>query len=135
MVWSHANSSLAASYLSLLLQNSDIGQADTQVCFYASGNSFNINYWYLDNISFTNASIGTPQNIRISYAEAGLLLAWDEVDGTTGYTVWQSNNPYLPFDPEAQSNWHKVNISPVIPASLLIEVPDTKAFYRVTASR
>jgi hypothetical protein len=135
VVWSHVNSSLQAGLISLLLQNSDIGQADTQVCFYTSGNSYNMNDWYLDDVSFSNAGIEAPQNLMISATEAGLLLTWDEVDTATGYTVWQSFDPYLPFDPIAQVNWQKVNAIPVIPASLLIDAAEAKAFYRVTAIR
>ncbi len=135
VVWSHTSSTLPAGQISLLLQNSDIGQPDTQVCFYASGDSYNMNFWYLDNISFTNAGVGTPQNLTISATEAGLLLTWDEVAEASGYTVWQSSSPFLAFDPIAQVNWHKVNLVPVMAASLLIDSFDAKAFYRVTAIR
>ncbi len=34
----------------ILVDNIDVGQDDFQFCLYFSGDSYNINYWYLDNI-------------------------------------------------------------------------------------
>lgn len=61
----------------LIISNSDTGQSDFQFCFYFSGNSFNINYWYIDDVEL----LATPsldlavQSIEVpSYVEAGQSL-------------------------------------------------------------
>ncbi|MEZ5196722.1 MAG: FISUMP domain-containing protein [Bacteroidales bacterium] len=37
--------------IELFISNDDVGQPDFQVCFYVKGDLFNLDYWYLDNIS------------------------------------------------------------------------------------
>ena len=32
------------------ITNSDVGAADFQICFFFSGNSYNLNYWYIDDV-------------------------------------------------------------------------------------
>ncbi len=48
-VWSHGPSDVTEDVL-INISNSDVGQSDFQFCMYFSGNSYNINYWYFDDI-------------------------------------------------------------------------------------
>ncbi len=50
-VWEKANpsGSIPAEEVEISITNNDVGQADFQICFFFSGDSYNINYWYFDN--------------------------------------------------------------------------------------
>ena len=52
-VWSVVNpsTSMPAELVDISISNADVGQADFQICFYFSGDSYNINFWYIDNAS------------------------------------------------------------------------------------
>lgn len=43
-------SNVPAEKMNLHLFNEDVGQPDFQCCFYLTGNLFNLDYWYLDDI-------------------------------------------------------------------------------------
>lgn len=50
-VWSIVNPSVSTqSEESINISNSDVGAADFQVCFFFSGDSYNLNYWYIDDV-------------------------------------------------------------------------------------
>ncbi|MDY0151462.1 MAG: hypothetical protein RBS43_04235 [Candidatus Cloacimonas sp.] len=134
-VWSRANSSLMPTQIFLTIENEDIGETNTQVCFYASGDSYNINNWYLDDFLFDSGDLQPPENVQLSLGVDGLLLEWDGVSGATGYNVWSSETPDAAFDPEAQINWQKLNIEPLISASMVIQPLPSTQFYRVTACK
>ena len=40
---------------SLLISNSDMNQNNVEICFFFSGNSYQINYWYIDDVSLVVA--------------------------------------------------------------------------------
>ncbi len=50
-VWSVVNpsSSIDAEEVSVIISNSDVGQPDFEIAFFFSGNSYNINDWYIDD--------------------------------------------------------------------------------------
>jgi len=49
-VWELVNpSSVPAEEVGISINNSDVGQPDFEICFYFSGDSYNINYWYIDD--------------------------------------------------------------------------------------
>lgn len=49
-VWELVNpSGVAAEEVEISISNGDVGQPDFEICFYFSGNSYNINYWYMDD--------------------------------------------------------------------------------------
>ncbi|MEN8225311.1 MAG: T9SS type A sorting domain-containing protein [Bacteroidota bacterium] len=41
--------SVPGEEVNLTISNSDVGQPDFEVCFFFSGDSYNINYWYIDD--------------------------------------------------------------------------------------
>jgi len=43
------SASINAEGVDLLISNADVGQADFEICFFYNGDSYNINYWYLDD--------------------------------------------------------------------------------------
>ncbi len=50
-VWTIApTESVGPETIELTLDNTDVGSETFQICFYLSGNSFNINYWYIDDV-------------------------------------------------------------------------------------
>ncbi len=52
IVWSKVNPtvSIPATTEIVTINNSDVGAADFQICWYFSGYSYNLNYWYLDDL-------------------------------------------------------------------------------------
>ncbi len=52
IVWSkNPTASIPATQEIVTINNSDVGASDFQICWYFSGYSYNINYWYVDDIS------------------------------------------------------------------------------------
>ena len=52
IVWSIVNptGSIPATTLNVTINNSDVGASDFQICWFFSGNSYNLNDWYLDDL-------------------------------------------------------------------------------------
>jgi hypothetical protein len=51
-VWSIVNPNESTQAEEIVsISNSDVGSTNFQICFFFSGNSYNINYWYIDDIS------------------------------------------------------------------------------------
>jgi hypothetical protein len=52
VVWSIVNptGSIPATTETVTINNSDVGATDFQICWYFSGYSYNLNYWYLDDL-------------------------------------------------------------------------------------
>ncbi len=51
-VWSMAGADITEEKV-INISNSDTGQNDFQFCFFFSGNSYNINYWYIDDVEIS----------------------------------------------------------------------------------
>ncbi len=132
-VWSSFSTNLTATLISLNIENSDIGYSDTQVCFYVSGDSYNMNYWRLDDVVFDVDQVATPENIQLALTESGVVLSWTSVPGAIGYNVWQSSYPNAQFDPETQVNWQKIQAEPIVGTSITIQPDSERHFFRVTA--
>ena len=50
-VWEiNPNTNVGPEQIDLVINNSDVGQSEFQICFYLNGNMYNIDYWFLDNI-------------------------------------------------------------------------------------
>lgn len=50
-VWSIVNPTGSTQSEEIVsITNSDVGTGDFQVCFFFSGNSYNLNYWYIDDV-------------------------------------------------------------------------------------
>ncbi len=59
---------------SLLINNSDVGASDFQICIFLEGNTFNFDYWYLDDIFLLepdNSDIAMQSIDVLPYAEQG----------------------------------------------------------------
>jgi len=93
-VWSMTGINIVEQKL-ILVNNSDTNQADFQFCFYFSGSSYNINDWYLDDVSVTtaqtkdlgvtsinNSSVYGPGPINISCTVANM-----GVDAITSFDI------------------------------------------------
>lgn len=50
-IWEVPGATIPAEQLIVAVTNGDVGAADFQVCFYFDGNAYNINDWYIDDIS------------------------------------------------------------------------------------
>lgn len=50
VVWSMAGASVPAENREITINNANTNQADFQFCFYITGNMYQINYWYIDNV-------------------------------------------------------------------------------------
>ncbi len=67
-----------------------------QVRFVASGeDSYEINYWYLDNINVYTvpAALPTPV-VTITEADPDVLVGWTEVPGAIWYGIYGADDPY-----------------------------------------
>ncbi len=54
-VWEKSpTGNINAEQMDVIISNSDVGQANFQICFYLNGNMYNMDYWYLDNILLFN---------------------------------------------------------------------------------
>jgi hypothetical protein len=54
-VWEKSpTGNINAEQMDVVISNSDVGQANFQICFYLNGNMYNMDYWYLDNILLFN---------------------------------------------------------------------------------
>lgn len=60
-VWSVSPSGDISESRTITISNSDVGSANFQFCFYLSGNAYQIDYWYIDDVS-----LYTPYNTDIS---------------------------------------------------------------------
>jgi hypothetical protein len=59
---------------SLLVSNSDVGASDFQICLFLSGNTYNFDYWYIDDINLLepdNNDISMQSVDVLPYAEEG----------------------------------------------------------------
>jgi len=45
------NSSIGPEDLMITIDNDDVGASDFEFCFYLDGNLYNMNYWYIDDVS------------------------------------------------------------------------------------
>ncbi len=74
-VWSKVNptASIPATQVVATINNGDLGASDFQICIYFSGDSYNLNYWYVDDFS-----------IFVPYAHDAMVQSID------------INNQYLP---------------------------------------
>lgn len=94
------------------VENSDVGAADFQFCIYFNGNSYNIDYWYLDDIKLfvpfnldgAMAKITTPAYVGGAVPVEGVLtniglttitsvdVTWEAVNGTSYTTTFNDLN-------------------------------------------
>lgn len=58
----------------IIISNSDVGASDFQVCIYLTGNMYNFNYWYIDDVQLISPDTNDAamESINVSpYAAAG----------------------------------------------------------------
>jgi len=63
------------------ITNSDVGSNSFQICFYLNGDSYGINYWYIDDVMLTGTTAPTldpPTNLAVT--QDG-LFTWDAPSG------------------------------------------------------
>jgi hypothetical protein len=61
------NNNLGPEDKTIEVTNGDVGQADFQFCLYLNGNLYNVDYWYIDDIS-----VFTPFNLDAALTEVDL---------------------------------------------------------------
>lgn len=91
-VWSQAiTTGIAATTESISISNSDIGSATFQIAFYLEGDSYNIDYWYIDDITISAASPGVL-NPAYTYAwSTGATGTSINVSAANTYSVTATN--------------------------------------------
>ncbi len=75
-VWEIVNpsGSISAEEVEISITNDDVGQPDFQICFYFSGDSYNINYWYIDDARLfvpLEHDVAAKAILGTSYFDAG----------------------------------------------------------------
>jgi hypothetical protein len=100
-----------------------------KIRFVAAGeDSYEINYWYLDNIylAFLPSTMDPITDLSISTDGVTIDLAWTAVPNATWYMIYASEDPYATFTP--------MGFVPTAGASLPTSaLPTDKAFVKVTA--
>jgi hypothetical protein len=84
----------------LQISNTDVGSADFQICFYLTGNLFNLDYWYIDNIKLLvpanlNAemvAITSPEYIDKPIDVTGTIRNFGNTTINSLDIEWQVNN-------------------------------------------
>lgn len=76
--------------LNLNIVTADVGSNTFQICFYMNGNSFDFDYWYIDDVMLTNTAIPTlDPPINLAADEDG-FFTWDAPSDSE--TVTENNN-------------------------------------------
>lgn len=73
-VWTRNGTGDITEGKTILVSNSDTNQADFQICFYFSGDSYQINDWYVDDLSIfeaQNTDLSVNSNNTEEFLEAG----------------------------------------------------------------
>ncbi|MGE5423717.1 MAG: T9SS type A sorting domain-containing protein [Syntrophothermus sp.] len=84
----------------ITITNTDVGQSEFQFCFYLTGNMYNLDYWYVDNILFYNAlqtngtmlSISTPKYVADPVPVSGTLMNTGTDPITSLELAWKLDN-------------------------------------------
>jgi len=88
------------------ITTADVGSATFQMCFYLNGDSFGINYWYIDDVMLTDTGMPTldpPTNLAVD--EDG-FFTWDAPGG--GDTIGElSPTPVKKVDAHATTRGEK----------------------------
>jgi FlgD Ig-like domain/Fibronectin type III domain/FG-GAP-like repeat len=81
--------------ISVDITTADVGSATFQICFYLDGDSFQINYWYIDDVLLTGAGgtvFNPPSNLVVesNTADDFATFTWDApmVEDLTGYNIY-----------------------------------------------
>jgi ligand-binding sensor domain-containing protein len=79
-VWSQfVDGDMTATTESINISNSDVGSSTFQIAFYLEGNSFDIDYWYIDDIELYGKVLGA--------VDPAYTLAWSTGADTESITV------------------------------------------------
>jgi hypothetical protein len=65
-VWEKTPTATITESVDVLISSADVGQSEFQICFYLTGNMYNLDYWYLDNVLLFN-----PLNLDASMISLG----------------------------------------------------------------
>lgn len=80
-VWTISpSSSIGPETKTILINNSDVGSSTFQFCLYISGNFYNIDYWYIDDISLTPTYNLDASLVKISTPD--IVSDFAQVKGT-----------------------------------------------------
>jgi hypothetical protein len=86
-IWNISPSSdVSSETIELEVDNPDVGSQQLQLAFYLSGNSYNINYWYIDDVTISGGSGGVLGYLggNVSLSGAGdLSNVQISIDGWT----------------------------------------------------
>ena len=94
------NSSIGPEDLLITIDNGDVGASDFEFCFYLDGNLYNMNYWYIDDVSLFNplaldgqlAAITTYPFVSGPTPVEGVLFN-NGTDPITSFDInWQAND-------------------------------------------
>lgn len=90
IVWEVSpSSSIGPEDLLITVDNDDVGQSDFEFCFYLDGNLYNMNYWYIDDVSLFN-----PANLD---GEMAAITTYPFVSGPTPVEGVVFNNGITPI--------------------------------------
>lgn len=97
-VWEQdPTSNIPSTQVDVTISNSDVGSSTFQFCFYVTGNLYNIDYWYLDNILLINplnldagiTGITTPTYIGGPTPVTGQVMNFGQTTITGVEINWQ----------------------------------------------
>jgi hypothetical protein len=97
--WWYPAGSLDAQTLTCNLSTAThkLGSSNLRLVWRVSGVSGGIDYWSVDDIVLTNATLlqppDAPQNVHIEQSGNEVVISWDAVPGVTGYNIYRSFIP------------------------------------------
>ena len=56
-VWTHEPASMPSTFIPVVIDNDDIGAENFQFAYVFDGDSYNINYWYIDDVILTDEEV------------------------------------------------------------------------------
>ena len=98
-----------------------------RIRFLAAGeDSYEINYWYIDNIVVEVIPTTLPQpTLAIDYDGTYVNLTWDTVPGTDWYLIYSATDPY--------GAYNYLGYWPASYGTALSFTPNSKEFYQIKA--
>lgn len=93
-IWTQTvNTSVMAEQKIFVVENSDVNTSDFQICLFFNGNSYNINYWYIDNveINLVNELDAAMGSISVPEVFAGVQTVSGKVNNLGSASITSMN--------------------------------------------
>ena len=125
--WSHAYSSSGQYEVTELVSTADMGSNNVKFCIYFSGNAYNINDWYFDDVViFTqeNLDLGITSSTMPAATGTGAIEMGINVFNYGAETITSVEATYTNSNGDSDTETFDVNIASLSGATLTFTTPD-----------